>query len=299
MKRIVSIVLALSIVFSFACSNTFAESNTSNSVVTTNPEEKIYCSATIEDNFEEGKVLVTLTLDATVINKVYTAAELTEKFGVSITYVEDLTSLDNPSALERINEETYHQILLLEIPQMGKQAVLDAIAIIEQHEDVLCASPNYIITLDPIDVADEPISSLETEEIDFSNELNEEAFETMALDAVYSNDTHRAQQFAIEQMDLPQAWAITTGSTQVLVGVADSGIDSSHPDLIDNLELSLGVNYTDDGLSAWADQTGHGTHVAGTIGAKGNNALGVTGVCWNVKMVSLKVFKKPLIQMEQ
>lgn len=96
-----------------------------------------------EANFEEGKVLVTLTPEATEINRVYTPAELTAKFGVTITAVEDLSRLENEDALNRIDKDAYCQILSLEIPQTGKQAVLDACTIIEQHKDVKSASPNY------------------------------------------------------------------------------------------------------------------------------------------------------------
>ncbi len=102
-----------------------------------------------EANFEEGELLVTLTPEATVINRVYTAVELTEKFGVTITAVEDLSRLENEDALNRIDKDTYCQILSLKIPQTGKQAVLDACAIIKQHEDVKNASPNYFWYDDP------------------------------------------------------------------------------------------------------------------------------------------------------
>jgi len=97
-----------------------------------------------EANFEEGKVLVTLTPEASGINKIHTPTELSEKFGVTITAVVDLTRPENQDALNRIDEDTYCQKLMLEIPQTGRQAVLDACAIIKQHEDVKNASPHYI-----------------------------------------------------------------------------------------------------------------------------------------------------------
>lgn len=117
-----------------------------------------------------------------------------------------------------------------------------------------------------------------------------------------------------------RAWDITTGSSGVVVAVADSGIDSSHPDLSDpQLGSNIWVNTREvpgngvdddsngfvDDLIGWdffsndndpgADPLlgsfyRHGTHVSGTIGALGNNATGVTGVAWQVKLMSLKIF---------
>ncbi len=113
-----------------------------------------------------------------------------------------------------------------------------------------------------------------------------------------------------------EAWDVTTGSLDVLVGVIDTGIDGTHPDLVDNMwsnpgETGLDENGNDkatngidddengyvDDHSGWDfvnndndpfDDQGHGTHCAGTIGAKGNNGIGVAGVNWEVSLVGLK-----------
>ncbi|HYK90723.1 MAG TPA: S8 family serine peptidase, partial [Acidobacteriota bacterium] len=89
-----------------------------------------------------------------------------------------------------------------------------------------------------------------------------------------------------------QAWDLTTGSSDVIVAVIDTGVDYSHPDLAANiLRDGAGkvvgydfVNKDDDPM----DDYGHGTHCAGPIGAGGNNGIGVAGVCWNVKIMPLK-----------
>ena len=77
-----------------------------------------------------------------------------------------------------------------------------------------------------------------------------------------------------------------------MTGVQTCALPIYHEDLKANLNTSLGQNYTDDGLAAWTDPVGHGNHVAGIIGAVGNNGKGIAGVCWNVKLVSLRVFKR-------
>lgn len=108
-------------------------------------------------------------------------------------------------------------------------------------------------------------------------------------------------------------WAtLGTGSTNVVVAVIDTGIDYTHPDLVDNLWVNpgeiAGNGIDDDGNglvddvygARWTDGNGaptsgdpmdgngHGTHVAGTIGGSGDNGVGVGGVNWRVRIMSLK-----------
>jgi subtilisin family serine protease len=90
------------------------------------------------------------------------------------------------------------------------------------------------------------------------------------------------------------AWGTTQGSADVTVAVVDSGIVMDHPDLKANLRATNGRNFVPDAEGevdplAFGDLHIHGTHVAGTIGAVGNNGLGVTGVSWNVDMTSVRV----------
>ncbi|GAC1339518.1 MAG: hypothetical protein NVSMB23_08630 [Myxococcales bacterium] len=94
------------------------------------------------------------------------------------------------------------------------------------------------------------------------------------------------------------AWNVTTGSKNVVVGIVDTGIDYTHPDLAGNVYTSTvpvaGCPAGTHGYNAITrtcdplDDHYHGTHCAGTIGAVGNNALGVVGVNWNVTMMGLK-----------
>ncbi|TWU66700.1 Thermophilic serine proteinase precursor [Crateriforma conspicua] len=109
-------------------------------------------------------------------------------------------------------------------------------------------------------------------------------------------------------IDLPEAWDTFTGSDQTVIAIIDSGVDLTHPDLVDNLWVNPGEiagdgidndgnGYIDDinGIDAFAGDTdpqdaqGHGTHVAGTTAAVGNNATGVTGINWNSKIMALRV----------
>ena len=108
-------------------------------------------------------------------------------------------------------------------------------------------------------------------------------------------------------IDAPAAWAIHTGSRQVVAAVIDTGVDYLHPDLANNIWTNPGEipgNSLDDDGNGFVDDVhgydfvnndgnpmddnDHGTHCAGTIGAEGNNALGVVGVCWQVRIMGLK-----------
>lgn len=110
---------------------------------------------------------------------------------------------------------------------------------------------------------------------------------------IISNDPLYGQLWGTQRVEAPQAWSRTTGSDKISVGVIDTGIDYNHPDIRENMwtsadgRLPNGWNTADNDINS-IDTDGHGTHVAGTIGAVGNNRIGITGICWNVKVVSLK-----------
>ncbi|MFM8270471.1 MAG: S8 family serine peptidase [Pseudomonadota bacterium] len=127
---------------------------------------------------------------------------------------------------------------------------------------------------------------------------------------------NKSSGFIDADIDAPEAWEITTGSRNVTVAVIDSGVDYNHPDLVNNIWLNPGETGTDsagadkssngidddgngyiDDFRGWdfvdndndpMDTNGHGTHVAGIIGARGNNSRGVTGINWQVSIVPLR-----------
>jgi subtilisin family serine protease len=156
-----------------------------------------------------------------------------------------------------------------------------------------------------------------------------EANQVYRLDAVIPNDPDFVRLYGLKNsgqagglsgadIAAPDAWETTTGSSAVVVGIIDSGVDYNHPDLAANIwsnpgESGLDANGRDkssngvdddangfvDDVRGWdffnndnnpMDDNSHGTHVAGTIGAVGNNGIGVAGVNWTVRMVPIKVF---------
>jgi subtilisin family serine protease len=123
--------------------------------------------------------------------------------------------------------------------------------------------------------------------------------------AATPNDPLFPSLWGMTAIQAPGAWDLTTGSDGVTVAVVDTGIAYTHSDLQTNIWLNddpvdgvdNDANGKVDDLRGWdfasndrdpMDDEGHGTHVAGTIGARGNNAQGVTGVNWSVKLMALK-----------
>src|SRR2546425_725627 len=163
--------------------------------------------------------------------------------------------------------------------------VKDAIEFYRRRPDVLYAEPNWIV--DAQVVPSDP------------------SFSTLwGL-----NNTGQNGGIPDADIDAPEAWDITTGSSDVVVAVIDTGIDYTHPDLSANMfrnELDCNSNGIDDDGNGLVDDCfgidtanndsnpmddanpGHGSHVAGTIGAVGNNAVGVVGVNWTVRLMACK-----------
>jgi len=136
------------------------------------------------------------------------------------------------------------------------------------------------------------------------------------------NDTYFRNQWALHNdgtyaggtagadIKAPSAWDITTGSSSIVIAVLDTGIDYTHEDLSNNIWQNPGESNCFNGLDddgngfiddckGWnfvndsndpMDDEGHGTHVAGIIGAVGNNLNGISGLMWNVKLMPLKIF---------
>ena len=123
------------------------------------------------------------------------------------------------------------------------------------------------------------------------------------------NDNSYGSLYGMTKISAPAAWDLTTGSSSVVVADIDTGIQYTHEDLAANVWKNPGEipnNGIDDDGNGFVDDyygydffynspdpldgNGHGTHTAGTIGAVGNNSLGVVGVNWNVKIMAIKIY---------
>ena len=251
---------------------------------------KVYCTATIDDDFADDKVLVVLAdqpatqnvgthtaLSATMSASTFAEVGCTEVTNLtpysSAIVDEHLAELSNPVSTlsletkseHKVNVDNFKKIISLKLANPGKQNVLDAIKKLEKRSDVLIAEPDYLSTLD--------------------SEVSTQA-------SVASNDPEVINQWAINNINLPVAWSKSIGSQEVLVGVIDSGIDSTHPELSKNINHSLSRDCSVDPIASEPnprDRKKHGTFIAGIIGADGNNGIGIAGVCWDVSLVSLNI----------
>src|SRR5207253_5651876 len=124
---------------------------------------------------------------------------------------------------------------------------------------------------------------------------------------VTPNDPLTDALWGLEKINASQAWDQSTGDPGIVVATIDTGLDPTHPDLAANVWTNPGEipgNNIDDDHNGFVDDVhgfnfvsnngnprddfGHGTHVAGTIGAVGNNGTGVAGINWNVQIMAVK-----------
>jgi len=219
--------------------------------------------------FAPGEILVRFRSE--------TAAKGQERLG-SLRAADD--GRDIAVALERFGGSDLLDGLRLALVPAGE--TLRAVEAFRSRSDVLYAEPNYLRRA-----------------------------------AAAPNDARYADQWALRNtagadIDAEAAWDVTTGSDSVVVGVVDTGIDTGHRDLQENVFVNsaevAGNNVDDDGNGFVDDVRGfdfvgannpsvfdgatadaHGTHVAGILGARGNNAAGVAGVNWQVRLLPIKV----------
>jgi subtilisin family serine protease len=211
----------------------------------------------------------------------YVSDEIIVKFREGVDeYKKDLARFRVSGTRKRV----FKVIRGLEVVKLSRGvSVEEAIDLLRQNPDVLYAEPNYILrtTLTPNDTRFGEMWGL--------------------------NNVGQSSGTPDADIDAPEAWNHTTGSSDVIVAVIDSGVDYNHPDLSANMFRNTadcnnngidddGNGYVDDcfGIdtrnndSDPMDDNNHGTHVAGTIGAVGNNNRGVVGINWNVQIMACK-----------
>ncbi len=205
----------------------------------------------------------------------YVPGEILVKFKDSATKV----SIQGLHAYTRSKQKkVFKKFKIHHIKLPEGTSVEKALQLYQQDPDVEYAEPNYIVSI-----------------------------------AATPDDTNFANLWGLHNasdadIDAPEAWDLTTGSTDVVIAVIDTGIAANHPDLIDNIWVNTGETNCSDGVDndsngyiddcyGWdfladdndpTDYNGHGTHVSGTIAAVGNNSIGVTGVMWQAQIMPLR-----------
>ena len=110
--------------------------------------------------------------------------------------------------------------------------------------------------------------------------------DAMAQAAQTPNDPSWPDEWGPSRVNAPAAWNTTTGSASTVVAMLDTGVEYSHPDL--QGRFISGFDFVNNDNNP-ADDNGHGTSVAGVIGATTNNATGVAGLCWSCALMPVKV----------
>lgn len=205
------------------------------------------------ENYVKGEVLVKLRSNTTA-----------ERFGA-------INRQLGATMIEKLGETQWQRVII-----SGGMNVDEAIKTYSRYDEVLAVQPNFYYSLQ-----------------------------------VTPNDPQftAAGMYGLTKISAPAAWDLTTGSSAVVVADIDTGLRMTHEDIGSNLWTNSGeiaANGMDDDGNGFiddvngmdfffndsnpADEHGHGTHTAGTIGAAGNNLLGVSGVNWAVKIMPIKIY---------
>jgi subtilisin family serine protease len=178
----------------------------------------------------------------------------------------------------------------------------------DQVQDEIEAVPGLTTIHDP-DNTDAVVLAAQYQalpEVEYAEPNYEISIDQTATGKILPNDPRITEQWALTDISAPQAWASTKGSKDIVVGVLDSGVEYTHPDLANNIwtrpadmkpyqDRDLGTIDDLHGYNALAndgdplDENGHGTNCAGIIGAECGNTLGVCGVNSSIQIMPLKI----------
>ncbi len=216
---------------------------------------------------------------------------------ILVHFKESASEVNRSLVLQKISAKRIEKILTRMMKRSGDNegvtllsipgAVPDAIAKIQGLPEIKYAEPNYIYNTD--DTSNDPY------------------FVNGSLWGMYGSSSSPANTYGSQAA---VAWGSNhTGSSSVYVGIIDQGYMYAHTDLMSNAGVNPGEipgNGIDDDGNGYIDDVygwdfyyndntvfngtsdSHGTHVAGTIGARGGNGIGVAGVCWTIKLMDAK-----------
>lgn len=219
------------------------------------------------------------------------------------------------TSLRRINETTQEITILSsrEKAEEIKQRFPQRTARAPQDADIPELNRNLLLQLKENISVDDVISAYQSNpSIEYARPNYIAKIAVVPNDPYYSSSGSWGQSFddlyGLHIIDAAESWDINTGAQNIIVAVIDSGLDYNHPDIQGNVWLNQAdpINGVDDDNNGYVDdyrgwsfpynnndvmdRHGHGSHVSGIIASKGNNVLGVTGIMWNSKIMSIKGF---------
>ena len=260
MKKTIAIILALASLLMIV---------TSGAIATNHNVElgKDISKETTDDNdfnypHTANELIVVITEEASGYNKTFEASDFP---GVNIEEIEYITFLfDDPADYPMLNVEHYHQILLLKINEANDEKLSKAVESLKMNEIVEEVTLNYICEVESSDQGKESVPNRS-----YPYPVNDPYF--------WYQDPNA------EEINLADAWKYSKGSIDVKIGIACFGINN-HNDLTANLTSGTNV---DSGTST--SDIADGTCVAGVVGARGNNSIGISGICQKVTMVPIRL----------
>ena len=272
MKKLLSVILATIImivllmpVFASASKVTTLSSteNESQGII----DKKRYSTATLADDFVDDSILLVINKQNSKINQSRTKSDFRNIEGIKT--VEDLTHIEgDPTTKKYLNQKEFNQVLKITLQTPGKANVLRTIKQLETRDDIWFASPDYVSEVTPGSAG-----TVTPNDFYYNSTFH---YSKHDLEGDIEND-------ALDRINAPQAWELTTGSKDVKVGIWETGVEP-HEDLTTNLIEGKNLNKNNSNTTGTGD---HGTFVAGIVGATSNNGIGITGVNWDVSLVPL------------
>ena len=206
---------------------------------------------------------------------------------IGVSSVDELNKQNQVTSVQKIcknSKETYDPLGFSNVFKFVLPLESDVLSLVREYEEdqnVVYAEPNYIYQT--------------------CNIPNDPFYTSYGSWGQYYQDLYN-----MHIIDAAKAWNITTGGEDVIIAVVDTGVDYTHPDLSANMWTDGSGHYGYDFVTCNEfdpygecidpktedddpmDDSGHGTHCAGIIGAVGNNSLGVVGVNWRTKIMAVK-----------
>jgi subtilisin family serine protease len=272
-------------------------------------EPRVYSTATLDDDFCGKSVLVVMDRSYSRINRVHEASffgdfAIEEVRDLSIVYNETMLRPDDyrpvPTASNRAQIEHSVAIIAREEAMYAAEAAradANGIDIVEEfsrseHWQIDRANFRQILQIRlPVDCKENVLRVIrQLEQVDGVMSASPNLFHSP--DTTNPNDTHyrNGNQWGLMRVSASGAWNLSVGSTNASfrIGVIDSGI-AVHSDLDANVERVMGWDFVNGNNVTTDDPSWHGTNVAGIIGGRGNNGIGITGVCQVARLVPLQV----------
>lgn len=185
---------------------------------------------------------------------------------ILVQFKESASSAERHTLLQTLGLKSEGQIALAgnHLVNANEGDMASTIRALNAHELVEYAEPDYIYSAYRVEQA--PTSA-----------------------SLIPDDEQYDLQWGLEQIRAPEAWAISTGSDEVVIAIVDTGVELNHSDLA--AKIVTGNTFVRRTSSA-NDDSGHGTHVASVAAGQSNNQTGVAGVSWHARIMPVKVLNR-------